>query len=118
MWQNSSTLNTICQRKEAVGLQAYRNVKEGYGCENYLTNIKKGRLRVLLSHFRVGNHRLQNHVDTSADFHGINGCRTCSAATEGEEHLLMHCQAYNRLRQQYPWVSLANSMSEILNYFD
>ncbi len=43
-------------------VQVYRQVKAGYGYEDYLTNIKNSRLRVLLSNFRVGNHKLQNQL--------------------------------------------------------
>ncbi len=85
-------------------VQVYRKVKEGYGYENYLTDIKNSRLRVVLSNFRVGNHKLQNQLarwhKKAADLDAMKVCKAYSATTEDEEHLLMHCSAYNRVRQK------------------
>ncbi len=68
-----------------------------------------------------GNLKLQNQLarwqKKSADLDAMKVCKACGAATEDEEHLLMHCSAYDRVRQMYPWVSFANSLSKNYEQF-
>lgn len=81
-------------------------VNKGYGYEAYLTNIKNSRLRVLLSNFRLGNHKLQNQqarwMRDPAAADTVPVCKACRAHNKDEEHLLIHCSTYNKVRQNLP----------------
>ena len=63
----------------------------------------------ILTHFRLGNHRLQcqlvKWVKDPAQIDEVRPCKACGWPEEDEEHMLLHCPQYVRIRDKYSTVS-------------
>ena len=90
-------------------LRKYSLIKDDYEYEAYLSQISNSRLRILLTNFRLGNHRLgcqlAKRVKEAAQIEEVRRCKACGWAEEDEEHVLLHCPQYSRVRVKFSNIS-------------
>ena len=83
-------------------LRTYAIFKREVGFENYLMEIKNVSDRVLVSKFRLSNHRLMIEVGRH---NGVpkeqRVCPFCPSWVENETHFLFSCPTYTHLRRTY-----------------
>ena len=81
-------------------LRTYALFKREIGFENYLTDIKNVSDRVLVTKFRLSNHRLMievgRHENTPKE---QRFCPFCPYAIENELHFMFSCATYTHLRR-------------------
>lgn len=88
--------------KQDSKLRTYALFKREAGFENYLMEMKNVSDRVLVSKFRLSNHRLMIEVGRHS---GIpkeqRFCPFCPSWVENEAHFLFCCPTYKHLRGRY-----------------
>ena len=83
-------------------MRTYAIFKSEVGIENYLTEIKNVADRVLVTKFRLSNHRLMievgRHNNTPKE---LRFCPFCPNVVENEKHFMFTCPSYTHLRRRY-----------------
>ncbi len=103
----------VAQQLTGEGLSSivrtYSSFKEGYAYEGYLSSINNRRLRIQFSNFRLGNHKLQiqtaRWLKDKVQAEQLKICKACNSAVEDEEHVLLHCPHYMRVRTKFADIS-------------
>ena len=82
-------------------LRTYGIFKKEIGFENYLSNVKDPKKRIIVTKFRLSNHKLMievgRHHNIPKEF---RFCPFCSTKVETEAHFLLECPVYNTLREK------------------
>jgi len=82
-------------KSDSSKLRTYAIFKSEVGIENYLTEIKNVADRVLVTKFRLSNHRLMievgRHNNTPKE---LRFCPFCSNVVENEKHFMFTCSSY------------------------
>jgi hypothetical protein len=83
-------------------LRTYAIFKSEVGIEDYLYEIKNVTDRVLVTKFRLSNHRLMievgRHNNTPKE---LRYCPFCPNIVENEKHFMFTCPSYTHLRKRY-----------------
>ena len=89
-------------RSDSSKLRTYALFKNEVGFEQYLTDMKNVQERILVTKFRLSNHRLMievgRHDDTAKE---ERFCPFCPQAVEHETHFMFTCPTYSHLRERY-----------------
>ena len=89
-------------KEDSSKLRTYAIFKGEIGLERYLTETKKVSDRILITKFRLSNHRLMievgrhNHINREMRF-----CPFCTNDIENECHFMFTCPTYTHLRVRY-----------------
>ena len=89
-------------KSESSKLRTYAIFKTEVGIEKYLTEMKNVADRILVTKFRLSNHRLMievgRHNNTPRD---QRFCPFCPNLIEDEKHFLFTCPIFTHLRTRY-----------------
>ena len=100
----------------------YSSLKDGYEYEGYLASIHNKRLRIQLSNFRLGNHKLQSQtarwLKDKVQAEELKVCKACGNADEDEAHVLLHCPCYDKVRRKYSDVSHYHCLRDLFTRAD
>ena len=105
--------------EESDRFATYKAFKQEHKRENYLTDIKSSKQRKHLTRLRMGITEINNNQRFTSPNHP-RSCPFCDDL-EDEEHFLLRCPTYNRLRRQHisrHWITLNNVQYTDLLYND
>ena len=91
-------------QQDTSKLRTYAILKREAGFENYLNDIKNVSDRILVSKFRLSNHRLMIEVGRHEKIpipREQRFCPFCPGAVEDELHFTFSCPTYKHLRIAY-----------------
>ena len=89
-------------RSSTSKLRTYALFKNEVGFEKYLTDMRNVTERILVTKFRLSNHRLMIEVGRHNDAHKDQRfCPFCPQAVENELHFMFTCPIYSHLRVRY-----------------
>ena len=113
IWTNNVNAEVGPSGRGRNKLRTYRQFKETFAVETYVTSTLPLRHRSALAKFRCGTAPLRLETGRYENIpENLRICPLCKLDIENESHVLFHCDAYNSVR-----IDLISKANEINRFF-